>query len=100
LLLTGRASDMPADPAWGSVPLYRWLAKRLERDQGVACELWARRPVRAAARGPELGEELASPKEDVDPADDRASRGGPSGGAASTRLNSSHVKISYAVFCL
>lgn len=83
IFLTGRASDMPADPAWGSVPLYRWLAKRLERDQGVACELWARRPVRAAARGPELGEELASPKEDVDPADDRASRGGPSGGAAS-----------------
>ena len=72
IFLTGRASDMPADPAWGAVALYRWLAKRLERDHCVACELWARRPLRAAARGPELGEELKASKEGAAAVTDRA----------------------------
>lgn len=59
VFLTGRASDMPADPAWGSLPLYRWLAAQLERKAGVSVEYWGRRSLQTLERSPEATEGTA-----------------------------------------
>lgn len=59
VFLTGRASDMPADPAWGSLPLYRWLAAQLEQKAGVAVEYWGRRSLQTLDRSPEATEAAA-----------------------------------------
>lgn len=53
VFLTGRAADMPADPAWGSLPLYGWLAGKLARQAGVKVEYWGRRPLQTLERSAE-----------------------------------------------
>jgi hypothetical protein len=42
---SGRSTDMPADAAFGSLPVYQWFAKKLGRVGGLSLEYWGRRPL-------------------------------------------------------
>lgn len=53
LFFSGRFSDMPADPAFGALPLYAWFAQKLGRVGGLRLEHWGRRPLGAARVTPE-----------------------------------------------
>src|SRR3712207_7207548 len=51
--------------------------------------------------GDEARRVFAPPRRELDPGEDeQPDRGGPAADRKSTRLNSSHANISYAVFCL
>src|SRR5690606_40058045 len=67
--------------------LHRCPADPQAQQRGLRFRLDLRRARHARLRGPRLGH-ARQPRLDVD------------GDRKSTRLNSSHVKISYAVFCL
>src|SRR5688572_31795660 len=76
---------------WAAGPLGRWAARPLGRWAAGPLGRWAARPLGRWAAGP-LGRWAARPLGRW------AAR--PLGDRKSTRLNSSHSQISYAVFCL
>lgn len=45
IFFTGKSGDAPPDAAFGALPLYRWLEKKLARRSDVHAEVWARRPL-------------------------------------------------------
>ncbi len=45
VFFTGKAGDAPPDAAFGALPLYRWVEKKLSRRSDVHAEVWARRPL-------------------------------------------------------
>ncbi len=49
VFFTGRRTDMPPDAAFGALPLYRFVSKKLEAHGWVRSEIWARRPLGGGA---------------------------------------------------
>src|SRR3712207_8913978 len=66
--------------------LFRSVSDEAKRDRGTAKEVATKREI--------------APQQWGDPAQERAYRLARCGDRKSTRLNSSHANISYAVFCL
>lgn len=89
VFLTGRSVDLPADPAWGALPLYLWLAKRLSRDQAVSTELWARRPLHKALH---KGSSVPSTVPDAVPQELAASRS-PAPGATAAGYDELRLRL-------